>query len=1027
MSFAFLAMNLLMEGSHVLLSGPAGAGKSFTASSAERSLRTLHKWTTVGAVWSRLTSLHQCRSTLNLCAGRCRPGRRHLVAGEVMLHVEDLNLPRRPQPHEALRAFMELPAASKELSIPSAQGIRVLATTGPLHALELRGQGPPWAPRLRRHFSELQLPEPAEEDVKKILQSISRHVLKVGGGCDALEAAFSGLAEEPVSGLKLKTEEPSAEGRFGLGDLAAFQTGQGWQGGVVKARPWHYSSRRQLAQLWTHESLRIYEDRLSSEAGRHKFRELLMKLLNLDSPSHFGLELSLSGQGPVFGVQMDSLRYQNFEDQDGEVSPLEMEMNPAQAFREAINEHNVLLEPGNQLPFVPFTHMLQHTLRISRVLAMRGTRLAVLLGPNNCGRRSACRAACCFFEAECCDVLKSIRTKGSAKEDYVASMRDCIMNAGKLGRRQLVLIRDTPCVAVNEETMEMILDSWHRFLRHGDLLNPEDLQDASCELPPEAQWRPLLFCALSVTSLKHLRNFPGFLAEAYIDCFLPFTDEALQGVITAVTGIDRDLSDKNSKFGPRQIAEAVTLDDDHLHFVNTNEAFCQKILAALDLFPQIFRMAPEAGRSVRQVLGTCASLRNFLDMLNTFLVSSTADIIKCRARRERMIRQCHVVTQVIEVVDESLGPLKEWMEKRRTLKAEVTELQTRLAEIQEEVKKQQAEVEKDPTLMLLCSDEAEKHRTEAAVKISSQVVALKTAHIRDAKEHYQMKMSVLAGVLHPDSLQELNSHQQDSVMVSQLVQCLCALVGLGSTAPLPVDGSLSSRLTGVDPTVVTKEMGVKFHGISFTNMDLFMEKLVKTSELVFFVSGPVFRTVAMPDSRIPAEREIARAPDAHQMMGHPEPTSATMAPEVDGDGVTVVDYGSEVHPAPASGPPVSVPETHAVVSETPVVAAGAAAMEVDQETTEKKPEPAEGVTLKAAPEPAVKKMPRKTIRKIAAKKMPLPPGVGAGKKKLQMIVRVKDEGSAKTAGKSPSELKPGGFHSRQAEKNKAKRAAWKAS
>ena len=34
-----------------------------------------------------------------------------------------------------------------------------------------------------------------------------------------------------------------------------------------EARPWHYSSRRQLAQLWTHESLRVYEDRLGSDAG----------------------------------------------------------------------------------------------------------------------------------------------------------------------------------------------------------------------------------------------------------------------------------------------------------------------------------------------------------------------------------------------------------------------------------------------------------------------------------------------------------------------------------------------------------------------------------------------------------------------------------------------------------------------------------------------------------------------------------------------------------------------------------------
>ena len=158
-------------------------------------------------------------------------------------------------------------------------------------------------------------------------------------------------------------------------------------------------------------------------------------------------------------------------------------------------------------------------------------------------------------------------------------------------------------------------------------------------------------------------------------------------------GIDRDLSDKNSKFGMHQclgiclffaffdwtlnlrIAEAITLDEDHLQFVHTNvpwpmwlgchraeetnwvlsrfvtfcvlsswgikksfkmpldvrfgpkpptkisniseimlnapldfgfsvspksraqpqEPFCIKILAAVDLLPQIFRMAPEAG------------------------------------------------------------------------------------------------------------------------------------------------------------------------------------------------------------------------------------------------------------------------------------------------------------------------------------------------------------------------------------------------------------------------------------------------
>ena len=33
-------------------------------------------------------------------------------------------------------------------------------------------------------------------------------------------------------------------------------------------------------------------------------------------------------------------------------------------------------------------------------------------------------------------------------------------------------------------------------------------------------------------------------------------------------------------------------------------------------------------------------------------------IVRCRARRQQMIRQCSVVGKVIELVDEWLGPLK---------------------------------------------------------------------------------------------------------------------------------------------------------------------------------------------------------------------------------------------------------------------------------------------------------------------------------------------------------------------------------
>ena len=51
--------------------------------------------------------------------------------------------------------------------------------------------------------------------------------------------------------------------------------------GVARAEPWSYSLRRQLAQLWTHESLRVFEDRFMQESGgRGVFERFEMFCLN---------------------------------------------------------------------------------------------------------------------------------------------------------------------------------------------------------------------------------------------------------------------------------------------------------------------------------------------------------------------------------------------------------------------------------------------------------------------------------------------------------------------------------------------------------------------------------------------------------------------------------------------------------------------------------------------------------------------------------------------------------------------------
>ena len=48
---------------------------------------------------------------------------------------------------------------------------------------------------------------------------------------------------------------------------------------------------------------------IGASRGRRKLREQVARLVS----SHFNMEL---GSLPVFGLQMDSLRYRNFQDQD---------------------------------------------------------------------------------------------------------------------------------------------------------------------------------------------------------------------------------------------------------------------------------------------------------------------------------------------------------------------------------------------------------------------------------------------------------------------------------------------------------------------------------------------------------------------------------------------------------------------------------------------------------------------------------------------------------------------------------------
>ncbi|CAE6971858.1 DNAH6, partial [Symbiodinium sp. KB8] len=226
-------------------------------------------------ILSRQVGCSEMQTALETAALQCRPGRR-LFAGQMLIRIEDLNLPKLGA-LELLRGFVDQRGLrnSKDDTWLRGEGIHLVASSA---APGLTGQGaepgPPGSqsgllmPRLARHFVELFVPEPAEEDVKKIFMEVSRQILQVNGAGDGLVAAFSAHQEGSSSARRYKVEDalalatlhlsklmkdvlrqhaPARLGMTSLRDVARLLQG------VARAAPHHFTEKIQLAKLWAHE------------------------------------------------------------------------------------------------------------------------------------------------------------------------------------------------------------------------------------------------------------------------------------------------------------------------------------------------------------------------------------------------------------------------------------------------------------------------------------------------------------------------------------------------------------------------------------------------------------------------------------------------------------------------------------------------------------------------------------------------------------------------------------------------------
>eukprot|EP00439_Symbiodinium_sp_Y106_P012396 s6154_g1.t2 len=391
-------------------------------------------------------------------------------------------------------------------------------------------------PRLARHFVELFVPEPAEEDVKKMFMEVSRQILQAGGdrrGAGGNEGSSSARRYKVEDALALATlhlsklmkdvlrqHAPARLGITSLRDVARLLQG------VARAAPQHFTEKIQLAKLWAHEALRTFEDRIITDAGQRRFREVLSQQLE----TYFGMEPALEGLS--FRLDASSGRYIDSDCQetrpldslmeswiakllltvgfgcvggwqdgmpskhDGtssrppqqETCPLEncvdwsectlrfefhglpRALADAYALRldscltwleEILHDLNgKTAEKGIAIPLRPFGDLLQHALRMARVLLMPSGHM-LCIGPANSGRRTACLVGARLANAEATDVVSKLALRQCAKLHLAKS------RAATLGERQLLVLQLVNGIVPWEALLERFLDTFHTIARHG--------------------------------------------------------------------------------------------------------------------------------------------------------------------------------------------------------------------------------------------------------------------------------------------------------------------------------------------------------------------------------------------------------------------------------------------------------------------------------------------------------------------------------------------------------------------------------
>ncbi|CAG9323486.1 unnamed protein product [Blepharisma stoltei] len=441
----------------VFITGYTGVGKSVIITNTLISMKETDNLYPIFITFSAQTS---SLYTQNSIVNKLDAKRKDLLGGpgtkKVALLIDDVNMPAVEKfgaqpPIELLRQFCDqgfIYDREKKFAL------RIIDTTLICCAAPPEGGRSKLTQRFTRHFHMLCIPHTSEENMITIFKTICDGFFSRGWKTEVIASVPQIVSAtihiyQQISAELLPTPAKSHY-LFNLRDVSkVFQ-------GLLMGKPRTLNNPDMLINLWIHETMRVFHDRLINKQDKRWFTEMVTKMLG----QHFRLSATHDQMFEEKTIMFADFLRGDLAMEDREYEMVTSSSTLNRRIGEFLDEYNSI--GTHEMKLVFFNDAIEHLSRLCRILRQqRGN--AMLIGVGGCGKQSLTKLAsfmchCEFFQIQVTKDYKLSSFRDDLKKLFIAA-------GGVVPKPSVFLLTDTQIIS------ESFLEDINNILNSGEVPN----------------------------------------------------------------------------------------------------------------------------------------------------------------------------------------------------------------------------------------------------------------------------------------------------------------------------------------------------------------------------------------------------------------------------------------------------------------------------------------------------------------------------------------------------------------------------